>query len=100
MSKPRRLPQRMCVACRQMKDKRELARVVRSPEGWVFVDDEGGKSAGRGAYLCRNAECLAKARRSRALERALNAQLSEDVYGDIAAAIARSSAQSQGEGHD
>ena len=48
MSKPRRIPQRMCVACRQMKDKRELARVVRSPEGWIFVDDTG-KGAGRGA---------------------------------------------------
>lgn len=88
MSKPRRIPQRMCVACRQMKDKRDLARVVRSPEGWIFVDDTG-KGAGRGAYICTEPDCLTRARRTRALERALDSKIDDDVYDDIAAAIAK-----------
>ena len=96
MSKPRRIPQRMCVACRQMKDKRQLARVVRSPEGWIFVD-ETGKGAGRGAYVCQDPECLKKARRSRALERALASHIDDDVYDDIEAAVARLREQAAGE---
>ena len=88
MSKPRRIPQRMCVACRQMKDKRQLARVVRSPEGWIYVD-ETGKGAGRGAYICQEPDCLNRARRSRALERALASHIDDDVYDDMAAAIER-----------
>ena len=88
MSKPRRIPQRMCVACRQMKDKRDLARVVRSPEGWIFVDDTGN-GAGRGAYICTEPDCLTRARRTRALERALDSKIDDDVYDDIVAAIAK-----------
>ena len=58
-------PQRTCIACRQMLDKRELCRVVRTPTGEIVLDDTG-KLAGRGAYLCRNLACLQKAFKSRA----------------------------------
>ena len=58
--KPKKIPMRMCVGCREMKPKRELIRVVRSPEGEVSMDATG-KKPGRGAYLCRDAACLARA---------------------------------------
>lgn len=66
------------MGCREQKPKNELIRVVRSPEGVVSLDLRG-KAPGRGAYLCRNPECLKKAIRSRALERSLNAEIPEDV---------------------
>lgn len=65
-------PVRMCAACRAEKPKNELIRVVRTSDGTVTLD-RTGKANGRGAYLCRDAACLAKARKSRALERALGA---------------------------
>ena len=77
--KVKKIPQRQCVGCRTMKDKRELIRVVKSPEGEVSLDF-GGKKPGRGAYVCPAAECLKKARRSRALERALETAIPESVY--------------------
>lgn len=58
--RPKHVPQRTCVACRQVKSKRELIRVVRAPDGKVFVD-ETGKANGRGAYLCRDRACWEKA---------------------------------------
>ena len=69
---------RMCVACREMKPKRELIRVVRTPEGEIVADETGRKN-GRGAYLCRAEVCLGKAVKTRALERALEHPLSEDA---------------------
>ena len=79
MQKPKKIPQRQCVGCREMKDKRELIRVVKSPEGEVSLDFRG-KKPGRGAYVCPNAECLKKARKSRALELAFSAQIPAEVY--------------------
>ena len=70
---------RMCVACHEMKPKKELQRVVRSPEGEVSIDPVG-KKPGRGAYLCPNPECLKKARKSKALERKFEAEVSAEVY--------------------
>ena len=67
---------RMCVACREMKPKRELLRVVRTPEGEIVADATGRKN-GRGAYLCPTEGCLTKAIKTRALERALEQPLSE-----------------------
>ena len=67
---------RMCVACREMKPKKELIRVVRTPEGDVIADETGRKN-GRGAYLCRSEACLNKALKIRALDRALEQPLSE-----------------------
>ena len=75
----RRQPVRQCVACREKKEKRQLVRVVRSPEGVISVDARG-KMPGRGAYLCRNAECLRAARKARRLERAFSCRIPDAVY--------------------
>lgn len=76
---PKKIPMRQCVGCREMKPKKELIRVVRSPEGAVSLDFKG-KLPGRGAYVCPDAECLKRAKRSKALERAFSAPLPEDVW--------------------
>ena len=72
----KKVPMRMCVACREMKPKKELIRVVRTPEGEIVADETGRKN-GRGAYLCRAEACFNKAVKTRALERALEQPLSE-----------------------
>ena len=77
--RPKKIPMRVCVGCREMKPKAELIRVVRSPEGAVSLDF-GGRKPGRGAYLCPRADCLKKARRSRALERAFETAIPPEVY--------------------
>ena len=79
----KKIPLRQCLGCREMKPKRELVRVVRAPDGAVSLDFKG-KSPGRGAYVCPNEECLKKAVKSRALERALEAQIPEDIYDGLA----------------
>ena len=79
MQKPRKLPQRQCLGCREMKNKKDLIRVVRSPEGEISLDFKG-KKPGRGAYVCPEEACLAKARKSRALERAFSAPMPDGVY--------------------
>ena len=78
MMKPKKIPMRMCVGCREMKPKRELIRVVRSPEGEVSMDPVG-KKPGRGAYVCRSVDCLKRAIKQRQLERQLEVQLTEEV---------------------
>lgn len=75
----KKIPMRQCLGCREMKEKRELIRVVRSPDGVISLDFRG-KAPGRGAYLCRNAACLKKAVKSKALERAFSAQIPAEVY--------------------
>jgi len=75
----KKIPMRMCVGCREMFPKKDLTRVVRSPEGKISIDRKG-KASGRGAYLCSDPACLEKAQRSRALERALEAKIDEDVF--------------------
>ena len=82
--KPRKIPQRQCVGCRTMTDKKALIRVVKTPEGEIVLDTTG-KKAGRGAYVCHNSECLKKARKSRALERAFALTIGEDVYDALEA---------------
>ena len=78
----KKIPQRQCMGCRERKNKRELIRVVRSPEGNVGLDF-GGKLNGRGAYLCPNPECLKRAIRSKALERSLEVEIPEEVYAHL-----------------
>jgi len=78
----KKIPQRQCMGCRERKAKRELIRVVRSPEGHVGLDF-GGKMNGRGAYLCPNPDCLKKAIRSKALDRSLEVEIPEDVYARL-----------------
>lgn len=80
----KKIPMRQCLGCREMKPKRELIRVVRSPEGDVSLDFKG-KAPGRGAYICPNAECLKKAMKARALERAFSAQIPGEVYEKLQA---------------
>ena len=75
----RKVPVRQCVACRTHREKTALIRVVRSPEGAVNLDSVG-KKPGRGAYLCRQPECLKKARKIRALERAFGVNLPDEVF--------------------
>lgn len=79
---PKKIPMRQCLGCREHKPKKELIRVVRSPEGEVSLDFKG-KLPGRGAYVCPQATCLAKARKSRALERAFDTALPPEVYESL-----------------
>ncbi len=83
----KKIPMRMCVGCREMKPKRELVRVVCNKEGEVFVDPTG-KANGRGAYVCRSGDCLKKAVKTRALERAFSMKIGEDVFESLNASIA------------
>ena len=76
---PKKIPLRQCLGCREMKPTRELIRAVRSPEGEVSLDFQGRKP-GRGAYVCPNPDCLKKARKARALERAFSCQISDEVW--------------------
>ncbi len=77
---PKKIPMRQCLGCREMKPKMELIRVVRSPDGEQIALDFKGKAPGRGAYLCPDPDCLKKAIRSRALERAFSAQIPQEIY--------------------
>ena len=78
----KKMPVRMCVGCREHKPKKELIRVVKSPEGQVSLDFRG-KLPGRGAYVCPDPACLAKARKSRALERAFETAIPAEVYDQL-----------------
>ena len=84
MQKPRKIPQRQCLGCREMKNKRDLIRVGRSPEGEISLDFKG-KKPGRGAYVCPDPVCLARARKSRALERAFETAIPAEVYDQMEA---------------
>ena len=75
----KKVPLRMCTGCGEMKPKKELVRVVRSPQGEVSLD-LSGRAPGRGAYVCRNVECLKKARKAHRFERAFYCQIPEAVY--------------------
>ncbi|MDD3243356.1 MAG: YlxR family protein [Eubacteriales bacterium] len=87
MIKPRKIPMRMCMGCRTRRPKRELVRVVRTPEGAVVLDPTGKKS-GRGTYVCAdNPACLEKAVKSKALERALEAPVSQEIYEELRRAL-------------
>jgi predicted RNA-binding protein YlxR (DUF448 family) len=77
--KLKKIPQRKCVGCGEMKSKKDLIRVVRSPEGDISLDLTG-KKAGRGAYVCPDKECITKAYKGHRLEKALEKQVNDDVY--------------------
>lgn len=80
--KPRKVPMRMCVGCREMKPKKELIRIVRNEQGFALID-KTSKEPGRGAYICPNAICLEKAVKTRALERALEIKIDETVFTQL-----------------
>ena len=75
----KKIPMRQCLGCREMKPKKDLIRVVRSPEGEISLDFKG-KVSGRGAYVCPDPRCLKKAIKARALERAFSAQIPQEIY--------------------
>jgi predicted RNA-binding protein YlxR (DUF448 family) len=77
--KPKKIPERMCAGCQERKLKKELIRVVRSPEGEISLDLTGKKS-GRGVYICNAAPCLKQARRAKRLERSLACPIPGEVY--------------------
>jgi predicted RNA-binding protein YlxR (DUF448 family) len=79
---PRRFPVRTCVACRAERQKRELVRIVRAPDGTVSLD-ASGRAAGRGAYLCADGSCWALALKKSSIERALAAPLPADLRGRL-----------------
>ena len=79
---PKHVPMRTCIQCRQVRPKRELVRIVRTPEGEIQIDEKG-KAAGRGAYLCRNRICWGKALAENRLEHALKTKLSADQKGQL-----------------
>ncbi|MEG6521701.1 RNase P modulator RnpM [Desulfotomaculum sp. 1211_IL3151] len=78
MPKVKKVPLRMCIGCQEMKPKRELTRVVRTPQNTVEIDATGKKS-GRGAYLCSNIECLQRAIKGKRLERSLECFISPEI---------------------
>lgn len=82
MMKVKKIPQRKCLGCNEMKDKKALLRVVRSPEGEVSLDLTGKKN-GRGAYVCPDKECITKAVKENRLERALEKPIGDDVLKQL-----------------
>ncbi len=74
--------ERMCIACRQMKDKKELLRIVKNKDGVISIDLTG-KQNGRGAYVCKNTECLNKLKKQKSLNRAFKSNVDEEVYRNI-----------------
>ncbi len=75
----KKIPMRMCIGCGEMQQKKELIRVVKSPEGEISLDFTG-KKAGRGAYLCRKTACLEQAQKSRKLEKSFSCRVGTEVY--------------------
>ncbi|MBQ8342868.1 MAG: YlxR family protein [Clostridia bacterium] len=82
MPKTKKIPMRMCIACREMKPKAEMTRVVKTADDEIYLDPTG-KAAGRGAYVCNSAECLKKLSGKKLLNKAFSANVSEDVYKGI-----------------
>lgn len=80
---PKKIPMRQCLGCREMKPKSELMRVVRSPLGEISLDRRG-KVPGRGAYVCADAVCLKKALKTRALDRALDVKIPDEIILKLA----------------
>ena len=82
MSTVKKVPQRQCIGCGEMKNKRELIRVLKGTDDVISIDATGRKN-GRGAYICKSKDCLTKAVRQRQLERALEAKIDEAVYNQL-----------------
>ncbi len=82
MTKQKKIPKRLCTGCKEQKEKRELVRIVKSPEGEISLDLTS-KKPGRGAYICPSAQCLQKAKKSRALERVFQCRIPDEVWADL-----------------
>ena len=79
MSQARKIPMRKCIGCQEMKSKKEMMRILRTTENEIVLDTTGRKN-GRGAYLCKNPECLRKAIKSRGLERSFKMAIPQEAY--------------------
>lgn len=84
--KKKKLPQRRCVGCGETKDKKELVRVVRTPDGGIMLDATGKKS-GRGAYICHSLACFKKAKKSKRLEQNLDTHIPDEIYDRLEAEL-------------
>lgn len=82
MSVTKKIPQRQCIGCGVMKNKKEMIRVIKTPEDTIVIDATGKKN-GRGAYICRSVECFQKAVKSRGLERSLKVNIPREVYEEL-----------------
>ncbi len=82
----KKVPLRRCAGCNEQKTKKELIRVLRSPEGKILVDVTG-KQNGRGVYLCPKAACLLKAKKSKRLERSLNVEIPSEIWEELEKAV-------------
>ena len=79
MQKIKKVPQRKCIACQERDSKKGLIRIVKNKDGQIFLDPTG-KANGRGAYICKDSECLKKAIKTKALNRAFKVEVSDEVY--------------------
>ncbi len=82
MPKIKKIPLRQCIACRELKEKREMLRIVKNSEGKVFLDFSS-KAAGRGAYICDKAECICKLKKNRLLDRVFECKIDDGIYAAI-----------------
>ncbi len=86
MQKPKKIPQRTCIACREMQDKKQMLRIVRTASGEI-LPDRTGKVAGRGAYICDKSDCIQKLKKYRLLSKAFSCEVSEETYQAVEEAI-------------
>ncbi len=82
MNTKKKIPLRQCVGCGEMKSKKEMTRIIKTPEDEILMDATGKKN-GRGAYICKSTSCLEKARKSRGLERSLKSAISPEIYESL-----------------
>lgn len=82
MAVNKKIPMRMCIGCGEMKSKKEMLRILHTPED-TYVLDVTGRKNGRGAYLCRSKECFLKAVKTRGLERSFKTAISKEVYASL-----------------
>ena len=83
---PKKIPMRQCVGCGEMKEKKTLIRIIRTPEGRIILD-RTGRANGRGAYICDDPACLAAARKKKSLNRAFKMQVSEEIWEELTLSI-------------
>ena len=87
----KKIPLRQCVGCMELKEKKSMMRVLKTPEGDIVLDTTGKKN-GRGAYLCQSMECLKKAQKNKGLERSFKMGLSKEIYAGLEKEVTESDA--------
>ncbi len=93
MPRTRRIPQRTCVGCEAKKAKKQLLRIVRTPDGEIDIDP-GGKKSGRGVYICPDIACLEKAMKAKRLEKALEQEIPDDILEKLRQKISMANSES------